>query len=210
MINQAARSISCQKCGGVVQQVAGQQYLKCSYCESILVNGEAAVSVDRITPLGSSLESECPTCRSALQTGQMDGRPALYCSDCFGILLKHEDFGTIVRERRARRAGLEPAEPQPIDPAAYERQLRCPCCRNRLEAHPYYGPGNVVIDSCAECGLVWLDQGEMTRVEHASGGYSGLLTPGASGTGNLTVVAGISVPDPTAGTPLRMLADLLL
>lgn len=209
MVNQVSKSISCQKCGGVVECVAGQQYLKCSFCESLILNGEATVSVDRITPMGSVFESQCPTCHAALQMGQMDDRPALYCSSCFGILLKHEDFGTVVRERRARRAGLEPAEPRPIDPAAYARLLHCPACRNRMEAHPYYGPGNVVIDSCAECGFVWLDQGELSRVEQASGGSSGVSTLQVAGNNYPPLAGPAFVPDPTADSPLRMLADLL-
>ena len=209
MVNQTDRSISCQKCGGVAECVAGQQYLKCSFCNSLILNGEATVSVDRITPMGSVLESQCPICHAALQAGQMDGRPALYCNSCFGILLKHEDFGAVVRERRARRPGLEPAEPRPIDPAACERQLHCPACQNRMEAHPYYGPGNVVIDSCAECGVVWLDRGEMSRVEQASGGCSNHSAL-QNGTNDHLPFAGVAfVPDPTADSPLRMLADLL-
>ena len=209
MVNPASRSISCQKCGGVVECVAGQQYLKCSFCESLILNGEATASVDHITPMGSVLESQCPICHAALQTGQMDGRPALYCNSCFGILLKHEDFGAILRERCARRAALEPAEPRPIDPAAFARQLNCPACQNRMEAHPYYGPGNVVIDSCAECGFVWLDQGEISRVEQASGGSSGVSDLQIAGNNDPRSVGVAFVPDPTADSPLRMLADLL-
>ncbi len=37
-----------------------------------------------------------------------------------------------------------------------------------MDVHPYYGPGNIVIDTCADCGLMWLDHGELTRVEQAS------------------------------------------
>ena len=68
MVNQPSRSISCQKCGGVVECVAGQQYLKCGYCESLILNGEATVSVDRITPMGSPLHS-IHWARTASQAG---------------------------------------------------------------------------------------------------------------------------------------------
>ena len=57
-----------------------------------------------------------------------------------------------------------------IDPSAYSRHLRCPACEGYMEAHPYYGPGNVVIDSCADCSYVWLDHGELARVERSAGG----------------------------------------
>ena len=35
--------------------------------------------------------------------------------------------------------------------------------------HPYYGPGNVVIDSCEPCELVWLDFGELRQIVDAPG-----------------------------------------
>ncbi len=33
-----------------------------------------------------------------------------------------------------------------------------------MDAHPYYGGGNVVIDTCATCQLVWLDFGELRKI----------------------------------------------
>ena len=35
--------------------------------------------------------------------------------------------------------------------------------------HPYFGPGNVVIDSCEHCELVWLDFGELQQIVDAPG-----------------------------------------
>ena len=38
-----------------------------------------------------------------------------------------------------------------------------------MTTHPYYGPGNVVIDSCEPCDLVWLDFGELKQIVDAPG-----------------------------------------
>jgi hypothetical protein len=38
-----------------------------------------------------------------------------------------------------------------------------------METHPYFGPGNVVIDSCAGCELIWLDFGELKQIVAAPG-----------------------------------------
>jgi Zn-finger nucleic acid-binding protein len=38
-----------------------------------------------------------------------------------------------------------------------------------MNTHPYYGPGSIVIDSCGNCGLVWLDGGELETVINAPG-----------------------------------------
>jgi hypothetical protein len=36
-----------------------------------------------------------------------------------------------------------------------------------MDTHFYAGPGNVVIDSCENCCLTWLDGGELTRIAAA-------------------------------------------
>ena len=86
------------------------------------------------------------------------------------MLVRRDHFGAIVNERRSKRAHREQEIARPIDHSTRSRRLRCPACERSLETHPYYGPGNVVIDSCAECGYVWLDHGELASVERAAGG----------------------------------------
>jgi Zn-finger nucleic acid-binding protein len=170
------------------------------------------VSVDRIVPTGVTLESGCPVCAEPLQTGEVEGRRALFCPDCRGLLLRHDDFGAIVRERAARRTLSVASEPRPVNPLAAQRRLYCPNCNQLMEVHPYYGPGNVMIDSCSPCGFVWLDQGEITRIERASGGHSELRTSQP-----LPAVEHVSDSDSFDASgerdqrsPLRFLADLFL
>ena len=211
MVTQASITISCQKCGGVSNVVDGQEYHRCQYCSSLIQLKE--VSVDRILPTGLALDCFCPTCSQSMQTGLVENRRVLYCAACFGVLVRHQDFGSIVQERQARRVGIEPAEPRPIDPAAYQRKLDCPSCRHPMEVHPYYGPGNIVVDSCAECGYIWLDHGEITRVEQASA-----LRPTnpVTWSGDVRTTADRLYGDASADSqeeahdnPLRSLADLL-
>ena len=38
-----------------------------------------------------------------------------------------------------------------------------------MVTHPYFGPGNVVIDSCEACAHVWLDFGELRQIVDAPG-----------------------------------------
>ncbi len=109
----------------------------------------------------------CPCCSDSLSRGMADSHPLRYCSRCCGILIDNRTFAELLRNRRAARSGAEPAEPRPIDPVQYERRIRCPGCRAFMETHPYYGPGNVVIDSCATCAMVWLDHGELATLETA-------------------------------------------
>jgi len=84
------------------------------------------------------------------------------------VLLVDEDFAGLVQNRRANYSGSG-VQPAPLEPVELQRHIDCPRCRTVMEVHPYYGPGNTVIDSCRTCGLIWLDQGEMSRMERAPG-----------------------------------------
>jgi Zn-finger nucleic acid-binding protein len=212
MVVQASVTIACQKCGGTAEVVAGQQYHNCVYCDSLIQLAE--ISEDRILPTGVTLDCSCATCDQPLQTGLIENRRALFCGSCFGILIRHADFAGIIQERQARRAGQEPAEPRPIDPEAYKRQINCPSCSQRMETHPYYGPGNIVVDTCSECGYLWLDHGEISRVENASfirrsAPYT-WNSPAETVSERMQSVALPAVVDHTEDSPLRVIADLLL
>lgn len=165
----SSHSTSCPQCGGTANEVPGRRYLQCAYCESLVFPGESPLETDGITPLGTQLESGCPCCEEPLQQGEIDGHPALYCGRCYGVLIRNGAFGDVIRNRRAAREQQQGVDVRPINPDEYARTLHCPACQNRMETHPYYGPGNVVIDSCSDCAYVWLDHGELATLERANG-----------------------------------------
>ena len=169
-MNARTKSLSCPNCGGVLKCADNHNAYRCEYCHSVAVISETPLLVDGIQPINNTVNSRCPACSDGLLTAKLDGRPVLYCSGCLGILVRREHFGAVVNERRSRRVGLEQEVVRPIDPNAFSRRLRCPACEGFMESHPYYGPGNVAIDSCGECDLVWLDHGELSRVERSGGG----------------------------------------
>ena len=211
MVVQATVTIGCQKCGGTAEVVAGQQYHNCVYCDSLIQLAE--VSEDRILPTGITLDCSCPNCEQPLQTGLIEKHRALFCGSCFGVLIRHADFSGIVQERQARRAGVVPAEPKPIDPESLKREIQSPSCSERMETHPYYGPGNIVVDTCSECGYLWLDHGEITRVENASFVRRSTQftweSPAATVSERLQSAALPPVVESTSDSPLHALADLL-
>ncbi len=211
MVVQSSLTISCKKCGGVTNIVAGQEYYKCEYCTSLILLQE--VSVDRILPTNFALNCCCPSCSQAMQTGLIEGQRVMYCTSCFGVLVRHQDFGGIIHKRQAMRVGVEPAEPRSIDPAAFDRKLNCPSCENRMDVHPYYGPGNIVVDSCVDCGFMWLDHGELTRVEQTSAVRpsqpGGWINEGQNESERSRDVGFVKEPDTSNDSPLKAIADLL-
>lgn len=64
--------------------------------------------------------------------------------------------------------------PQPIDPQELEILDRCTACRLTMESHPYYDPGNIVLNACNQCKLAWLDHGELAKIIRAPGPRVGL------------------------------------
>jgi Zn-finger nucleic acid-binding protein len=91
-----------------------------------------------------------------------------HCEACMGVLVRDEIFAMLVRNRRAEYRGAA-SHPALLALELLQHRTSCPGCRCEMDVHPYYGPGNVVIDSCSRCGLIWLDCGEMMSIEQAPG-----------------------------------------
>jgi len=130
---------------------------------------ELQETVDRFIPLGTEAEANCPVCdEESLRLGSLDGQDVMYCRKCRGFLIFCEAMGQVVNSRRADYQGAD-LEPIPLNQVELRRHVCCPACYKKMEVHPYHGPGNVVIDSCTDCHLVWLDHGEMARIERSPG-----------------------------------------
>ena len=195
----------CRQCGGTASLVPGQDHLQCDYCQSLVFTTDNPLTVDGIRSGGEFLEgAECPVCVQPLETGTIDGNPVLFCGKCFGLLIRKVHFGTVIRARRARRNPDEKEPVGPIDQTQYQRRIDCPSCLLKMEVHPYYGPGNVVIDSCHRCEYIWLDHSELRSIERAEGGREPALKPfHVNEDGELTTVAPAprTVPDRSFATP---------
>jgi Zn-finger nucleic acid-binding protein len=97
-----------------------------------------------------------------------DAHPVRFCKNCRGVLMPRRSFAAVVEHRRAW-ATNPPRPPVQLDRKELDRALMCPVCHLRMVTHPYYGPGNVVMDSCETCQLVWLDFGELKQIIDAPG-----------------------------------------
>lgn len=131
----------------------------------------------------------CPHCAAPLAKSLLDDAfPVEHCERCRGLLIARASFAQAVARRRARQTG-PPVEPVPLDRRELKRVISCPACRTQMDVHPYYGPGNVVIDTCSRCDLVWLDFGELQQITDAPGGDRGQARPLAPTRGHFTPTA---------------------
>jgi len=154
----------CPACGGPLTIRPDTEGSECSFCRKVYFPGEDGerieVSTDSPDP-----SLACPVCFEPLVKASLVKTPVLYCKQCCGVLMPMEAVAEVVDELRA---GVESDAVQtPAGRDDLKRVIQCPRCNRRMDTHRYAGPGNVVVDSCDNCSLIWFDAGEVTRIAHA-------------------------------------------
>jgi Zn-finger nucleic acid-binding protein len=136
---------------------------KCDYCQSVFFPEK---NDDGVRVLGDSVDQECPLCRLPLVHAVLANVPIIYCTGCRGMLVPMQALEGLIE---ALRAGPSAGAAATVaDKDDLRRKINCPQCHRRMDAHFYAGGGSVIIDSCEECCLIWLDCGAAMRIAHAS------------------------------------------
>lgn len=159
--------MNCVNCGAAMAlNVRG--YYVCAHCGT--TSFPEAVSRDGVRILGpGDQEVRCFFCSSPFVRGMLEENYQVdYCEKCRGLLLSRRDFAELVRRRRAW-AQSQSIPPSHTDAAELRRRMDCPKCGTRMTTDWYYGPGNIVMDRCAPCDVVWLDYGELKQIVDAPG-----------------------------------------
>ena len=143
-------------------------YFFCRYCGSFHFPETTADEGIRI--VSEAPESlACAVCSKPLSSAILDeAHPIRYCRNCRGVLIARTGFAGAVQKRRFFATDTPPP-PVPLNRQELDRRVKCPVCAGPMSTHPYFGPGNVVIDSCGSCDLVWLDFGELKQIVDAPG-----------------------------------------
>jgi Zn-finger nucleic acid-binding protein len=160
--------MNCRNCAAAMELFERRRYYYCRYCGTFEFLD--APETDGIRVLERRTDAQaCPLCQAPLAKSLLDGAHTIqHCEKCRGALLERAVFAYAVSQRRAhaRGPGIRPVEQ---DRRELQRRVSCPSCRTAMDVHPYYGPGNVVIDTCRKCDLVWLDFGELQQITDAPG-----------------------------------------
>ena len=151
-----------------MELIESRRYFRCRHCGNY--HFPEAVEADGIRIVGHRPAApHCPVCKAPMAHALLDNDdPIDFCAKCRGILLPRVTFARVVDKRRAWAAS-PPAEPMPLERRQLERKLFCPRCSGRFETYAHFGPGNVVIDNCTRCDIIWLDFGEMRQIVDAPG-----------------------------------------
>lgn len=124
----------------------------------------------------------CPACQTLLCDATIENRSVRYCTKCRGLLVLIFNFLPLVEYMRTVWPSTG-ANIQPRDDSDADRKFACPLCAKIMTGHPYGGPGNVNIDTCEACSVIWLDRDELRRIVLAPD-YSSLYSKGGYGGGD--------------------------
>jgi Zn-finger nucleic acid-binding protein len=139
------------------------QSYKCDYCKSVYFPEK---NDDGVRVLDEPCDQDCPLCNVPLVRAVLAKCPIIYCKKCGGMMVAMGALEGLIEELRAGQgAGAAPAAPDKED---LQRKINCPQCHHPMDTHFYAGPGNVVIDSCEDCSLIWLDRGALMRIAHVA------------------------------------------
>jgi len=141
---------------------ADLQSFKCEYCQSICFPEK---NDDGVRVLEEQSGQECPVCSVPLIHAYLGRSPVIYCTKCNGMLIAMGMLEGFIDRLRSEHGSV--ALPPAADKDDLRRKINCPQCHHPMDAHLYGGPGNVVIDSCEDCCLLWLDRGELMRIARA-------------------------------------------
>jgi len=158
------RTMKCQNCAANMTLMEEKNYFFCNFCGGFHFPEENSEGLVVLQDAVDDLS--CPVCKTGMSLASIADHRLLHCTNCRGVYIANTTFRQIVDALRAESNG--PGTPRPIDQKEYERDVNCPACERRMETHPYYGPGAVVIDSCSACHMIWLDHGELKIVVDAS------------------------------------------
>jgi Zn-finger nucleic acid-binding protein len=167
--------MNCPNCGAPMKLFRERDYYHCEHCQSYHFPNR---DQDGLRILGKNPEGiPCPHCQEVLNLITFDDFFQGYqCATCLGLLFNRTTFREAIDYHRSRTKS--PPEPfSQYHPDELDRVTYCPICREQMDTFQYNGPGNIVIDTCHTCDLIWLDYGELKKVINAPGKDRGVPRP---------------------------------
>ncbi|MBN2215857.1 MAG: zf-TFIIB domain-containing protein [Pirellulales bacterium] len=107
---------------------------------------------------------KCPACQSELRRILYESVPVFRCLECHGYLLSEKRLEGIRRSpatgiEQLKREVIQEAQPDTLD------SVRCPRCGRKMDKRYIEQPAALHVDVCRECRFVWLDGGELGRLQ---------------------------------------------
>jgi len=114
---------------------------------------------------------KCPNCSSELKSVVYEGMEIYECPSCEGNWLEGKELSAIVRVREEVfspeeiKEVIQKRKPVTSIIDSPERTLLCPECGLSMRKINYAYSTGVIIDRCPKCNGIWLDKGELKRIQ---------------------------------------------
>jgi Zn-finger nucleic acid-binding protein len=141
----------------------GQTFFHCQYCGGYDFpepNQDGVALLDEISSF------MCPICKEPLVSAVIKDIYIFSCPQCRGNLIGQSKMLPVLRQAKPPDSISEDSR-DIQDKTELTRTAACPSCHEIMAVYPYGGPGNIIIQGCGGCKLIWLDFGELSRVVRA-------------------------------------------
>lgn len=111
---------------------------------------------------------KCPNCKVKLERTQYEGVNIETCGQCKGSLVRKAKE-TAIKNRREKTKDDLLSELVASDGADTTEKIRCPRCLSNMQKRTVKlgDQDGFITDTCKKCELVWLDEGEIAKVQIA-------------------------------------------
>mgnify|MGYP003644344027 CR=1 FL=1 len=103
----------------------------------------------------------CPLCNKALKITRYEGEKVGLCTDCNGFFMGRKNLRNI-EESHEISVPMESGSGSGIN---VEGVKKCPKCKLNMQLKSYGELGAAEVDYCQGCGGIWLDPGELERIQ---------------------------------------------
>jgi len=115
-------------------------------------------------------ERRCPYCKEKLVEKEYEGVPIDVCLKCGGVWLDKDELYEIIKRREAKfseeeKKSVDPEKPIQGTQAELIPEINCPICGALMNRFTYAATSGVVIDRCPQGHGVWLDNGELEKIQ---------------------------------------------
>ena len=131
--------------------------------------------------MSNETHMKCPNCQEMLCTVSYEGVEIETCPACKGEWLDAGELGNIIRLRekrfneQERQAIAKSATYTAVSLDEADRDLLCPKCGGRTDAVNYGSGSGIIIDKCPACGGIWVDGGELEKIQALAEGWQDML-----------------------------------
>jgi uncharacterized protein len=121
---------------------------------------------------------KCPRCNSLLRSIEYDTVQIDVCPNCKGEWLDAGELQKIVQHHDEVFSPEEIASLDAVNKQIFAAEkddhdeLNCPHCEGvRMEHFNYGDTSGIILDKCPNCGGIWTDKEELTKVEEVVDGW---------------------------------------